>query len=280
MEYTVQNTMKRRKILRNFSIAFLSLMIFLTFFSKTIDTFLLPEVSVISVRSGTLADTVEFTAEIEAEDTEKIYSLGDWKIVEVLANLERDVLVGMRLVRVDAADMEMKLKKKELEVLAYENALEKYKSSYSISKIDTAPYRRDAERALKEVEKCRSDLETIRKLYEAGSETLASVRNMEDKLESLEEQYAQKLETLERKEKEAAAAAEDYERTLKEKTMDLEIKRAELEEVRKSMPPEDGYPRSSVNGRLKRVTVDSGSYAVKGQELIEIVKEGSPLLVK
>lgn len=278
MEYTVQSIMKRRKILRNFSIVFLSAVVFLTFFSRTIDTFLLPEVSFCQVRSGALTDMLEFAGEIEAKDIEKIYSEGDWEISEVLVKPGEDVVVGLDLARVDTADMQMKLKKKELEVLAYENALEKYKTEDH--RIDLSPYRREAERTLKEVEKCESELERTRYLYEAGSEPLIAVKNLEDKLESLKAQYAEKLETLEKKEKEIIAAAAEHERMLKEKTLELDIKRTELEELRKSMPSEDGYLRCNVEGRIRNVAVESGSHTVKGQEMFDIIKTGTPLSVR
>ncbi len=120
MEYATESIMKRRRILKNFSVIFLSIAVFLTFFSKTIDTFLLPEVSASSVRSGALVDALEFEGEIVAEGVEYVRSGGEWRVLEVVAKPGSEVAAGSRLLRVDTADMMMKLTKKELEVLAYE----------------------------------------------------------------------------------------------------------------------------------------------------------------
>ena len=278
MEYTVQSIMKRRKILRNFSIVFLSVVVSLTFFSKTIDTFLLPKVSVCSAKSGAMTDALEFDGEVAADDIEKVYSGGDWKILEVLVKPGSEAEKGSKLARVDTADMLIKLAKKELDVLACENDLEKYKTTYD--DINLLSYERDMERSLKEIRKCESELEMVREMYVAGAEALTAVTSLEDKLENLEVQYDIALETFNGKKKEKASKAAEYKRTLEEKTMELNIKKNELEEIRESMPSIDGYLESSVQGRVKTVTIQSGSNTVKGQELFEVIKKGTNLSVK
>lgn len=278
MEYAAQSIMKRRRILKNFSLLFLAVAIFLTFFSKTIDAFLLPEVSASSVKSGALVEALEFEGEIVAEDIEYVRSGGEWRVLEVVVKPGSEVEEGSRLLRVDTADMLMKLKKKELEVLACENDLERYKAAYG--GIDLSPYKRDMERAVKEVGKCEGNLERTRELYEAGAVTLVAVTELEDELENLKAQYDVSAEAFEKKEKEMSLSAVEHERMLREKTLELDIKKLELEELKKSMPSEEGYLESRVKGQVKAVAVGSGANTFQGQELFEIIKTGTPLSAK
>lgn len=77
---TEAQTYKKKKIVRNAAIIFITVVVLLTFFSKTINNFLLPEVEYGSPRSGTLTKEITAQGEVIPLKTETVNAYGSWKL--------------------------------------------------------------------------------------------------------------------------------------------------------------------------------------------------------
>ena len=65
---------KRNKIVNIIIIVFISIVVTCTYFSKTVKNMLLPEVSVVTLKPGTIGDNYEIQGTINYQNTHKIYA--------------------------------------------------------------------------------------------------------------------------------------------------------------------------------------------------------------
>lgn len=268
---------KRKKIVRRAAVIFICIIVLLTFFSSTINNFLLPEVECDTASSGTL--TNEITAEGEAfpVSVETVYAYGSWKLKSIKVEEGQEVTAGTILAVVDAQDIQLEIKKAELNIIKLENDLKRNKNGFQA--IDIEQYRADCEAAQKAVQKADKELKDQKALYEVDAVALASVNEAQDRLESAKADYDKKQRLLKQKEDESIKARDNYGIDLAEKEAELEVSKLELQKMKKNVPA-DGVIKANVSGTVKSIPVQSGSVLSSGQVLFEIVKKESGLAVK
>lgn len=152
---TASSVDKRKKAIRKFSLWFLALVLFLVFFSKTIDGFLQPSVSYTYPVGGNLEKDIQALGEVKQADTVKIFAGDPWKVKEVKVKEGQQIKKGELLMVVDVKDALLGLQTKELECRQLEQELTSLQ---------------------KKVEECKS-------LVEAGAE---SSKTLEDAVDSLQ----------------------------------------------------------------------------------------------
>lgn len=268
---------KRKKIIRNVAIVFVSVIVLLTFFSKTINNFLLPEVEYRNTTSGTLTKEITAQGEVFPLNTETVNSYGTWKITDIKIKEGATVARGDALAVIDSNDIKLELKRMELNLLKMQNALKLYKNGIQTINIDQ--YRSDAEVALKAVKKAEKKLKDQKELYAFDAVALQSVNEAEEQLDTAKRDYEQKQKLLSQKEEESKKGGEDYQTTVREKEAEVEVCRLELENKKKNTP-EDGIIKSPVNGIVRSISFENGATANSGQELFEIVKNETSIYIK
>lgn len=257
----------RKKYIRNAGLIFLLTVILLTFFSRTINNLLMPEVEYRKPMSGRLETEIKARGVVKALDTEIIYARGNWTVTEVIAEEGAEVTGGNVLAIVEAGDVKLDLKSKELELIKLENALEQYRGSF-----DEGASQNELDRLSRATDKAQKELESVRALYESGAETQAAVEQAQEALEIAKQ--AQETGV-----KEFARQKEDYARTLKEKESELELKRLEYENF-KNKVPEDGKIIAPAGGVIKTAAIEKGATLNEGQVIFELIKKGSPVTVE
>ncbi len=267
----------RKRIIRNTGLAFIAVTLLLTFFSKTINNLLLPEVEYTVIRSGKLTWNINSKGEVFPLNIENISCYGNWKILDARVGEGDEFLKGDVLAVIDTGDISLEIKRSELALLKMENELERYKNGFQ--PIDLEEYAQNAEVALKAVQHARKVLSAEESLYDGGAVPLESVNSARDRLDSAEREYADKKKLLAGKQTERQKLEDDYSRTVKEKVAEIELYSLELEEKKKNLP-EDGLLRAPFNGIVKTAFIQKGASFTGGQVLFETIEKEEGLCIK
>ncbi len=268
---------RRKKIIRNAAIIFITIIVLLTFFSKTINNFLLPEVECGSARPGTLTTEVLSRGEVVPINTETINSYGNWKVNDIKVEEGTTVKKGDVLAVIDSSDIMLDIKRLELNLLKMENNLKLYKNQLQDKDLDQ--YIDDVEVAQKAVKKAEKKLEDQKALYAYDAVALESVNDAQEQLDNAKRDYEQKQKLLSKKEEESKKSGDDYQITLREKESEIQVCRLELENKKKNTPT-NGVIKAPVDGIVKSIFVKAGATTNGGQELFEIVKNEAGMHVK
>lgn len=272
----LETSIARKKTVRKISIILLIAVTALTFLSKTIYGFLMPRVTTVQFMTGSLRESFETEGTVEILGKHKILAGGNWRVREVNVAVNQQVKKGDLLAVLDKDDILIDLKKKELEILKMENALESYKQNFK--PINISDYERNVQNAKEALDEAKENLDAIKALYDTGAETKknldAAEKNYRDKLQAYESSKA----LLEEKIRENAVKKEEYDRTVKEKTAELEIKKMEFERE-KIYYPEDGRLLSDMDGTITAVNIQPGMTTAPNQAIFEMTGEKSPYRV-
>ncbi len=274
---TEAQTNKKKKLVRNAAIIFITIVILLTFFSKTINNFLLPEIESTSPRAGTLTKEITAQGEVVPLNTETINAYGSWKITDVKVKEGSEVKKGDILAAIDVSGMKLEIKKKELDLLKMENALKLYQNGTLA--IDLEQYKDEVHLAQNEVDKAQKKLDEQKNLFSFDAVPLESVNEAEEQLDTAKREYEQKQKLLKQKQDEIKKNGEDYQTIIEEKQAELEVCRIELETIKKNSP-QGGTIKSPVDGFIKSVSIEKGLVANSGQTLFEIIKSEAGTYIK
>lgn len=274
---TESQLLKRKKIIRRAAVIFICIIILLTFFSSTINNFLLPTVESGTVSTGTLSNEITAEGEVFPVSTEAIYAYGTWKVRDIKVKEEQEVATGEELAVIDSKDLQLDIKKAELNVQKLENELMRYRNGFQ--EADLEQYKNDCEAALKAVQKAQKNLEDQKALYSVDAVSLQDVNDAQDKLEAAKSEYNEKQRTLSQKETESKKAGESYGINIAEKESELEVGKLELQRMKNNIPV-DGIIKAPVGGTVRSISIEKGSVTGSGQVLFEIVKKESGLAVR
>ena len=262
----------RKKVIRKAAVIFICIIVVLTLFSSTINNFLLPEVECGTPSAGVLANEITAEGEVFPVSVETVYAYGNWRLKSVKVQEGQQITSGTTLAIIDAQDIQLEIKKAELNIIKLENDLKKYRNGFQT--IDIEQYRADCDAAYKAVQKAEKELKDQKELYDMDAVAMASVNEAQDKLEEAEADYEKKQRMLKQKEDESIKAGDNYSIDLAEKEAELEVSRMELQKMRKNVPS-DGVLKAAVGGTVKSIPIQSGAMTSNGQILFEIVKKQS-----
>ncbi len=274
---TESQLFKRKKIIRRAAVIFICVIILLTFFSSTINNFLLPTVECNTASSGTLTNEITAVGEVFPVSTEAVYAYGNWTVRDMKVKEGQEVATEEELAVIDSKDLQLDIKKAELNVLKLENELKRYKNGFQ--EADMEQYKSDCEAALKAVQKARKNLDDQKELYTVDAVSQQDVNDAQDKLDAAKSDYNQKQRVLSQKETESKKAGESYGINIEEKESELEVGRLELQKMKNNIPL-DGIIKAPAGGFVRSISVEKGSVTGSGQVLFEIVKKESGLAVR
>ncbi len=267
---------KRKKLIRNIGIIFIIGIVLITFSSKTINNFLMPEVEFYTFSAGAIYDEIKCTGEVSSENTEYVYSPGSWVITEVKAKDGMRVAEGEPLAAVDSDEILSDIKSMELVLMKLENDFESYKEGYQAVDLDT--YSEEIELSKKAIDKAAIVLRNNKELYDSGAISLDEYNNSLELLEAAQRDYDIKQKLYKTKESQTKQNDARYQRTLKEKSLEIEQKRLEIKKLKSSIP-KAGNIVSPVYGMVRNVYIKRGLITNKNQLLFEITPLDSGAIV-
>lgn len=268
---------KKKRIVRNAAIVFITIVVLLTFFSKTINNFLLPEVECGSPSAGTLKKDITSQGEVVPLNSETINAYGNWKVTDIKVEEGTEVKKGDILATIDLSSMKLEIRKMELNLLKMENALKLYQNGTQA--IDLEQYKDEIQVAQNAVKKAEKKLAEQKNLFLNDAVPLESVNDSEEQLDIAKRDYEQKMKAFNQKQKEIQKNSEDYLTTLKEKQAEIEVSKLELESVKKNSP-QGGTIKSPVDGVIKNISIEKGAVTNSGQQMFEIIKNEADIYIK
>ena len=260
---------KRKKIVGRVALVVLFALIMLTFLSKTIHNTLMPKVTTVQHVKGSLQEEFEADGSMEHSQKHELLAGGSWRVQEVKAVVNQQVKKGDLLAVIDSHDIEMDLMAGDYELMKLENAIQSYKDKNRPVRL--SDYESELEFAQSEMERAKKELELTKELYEVGSESLKSVEAAEYAYNSKKLAYQSKRSALDEIKADQLIAQDEYDRVLKEKTAELELKKAELA-YKKERISEDGSIRAAIDGIITVVGIEPGTSTTHNQILFEIAE--------
>jgi len=220
----------RKRMVGRAALAFFGIVLLLTFFSKSINNMLLPEVECVTPWSGYLNYSIRATGEVRTPFTHKVFAQGNWHVIDVLVEEGDVVAEGDALAIVDMEDISLELKKKAFEIQRLQNDLAQYQATFT--GVDLESYEKQVEKAREEAEDAKENLDIILALFdedvqkainEAKAERDKAVKESEAAYKEWQDQKA-----------EAERLEAQYNRLVEEKKMAIKVKNRELQVYREN----------------------------------------------
>jgi multidrug efflux pump subunit AcrA (membrane-fusion protein) len=261
---------KKNRIVRNITIIFFSVVLLFTLFSRTINNLLLPEVICTFPSHGVIKKNISAIGEVKALSTQKIYAYGNWRVTDLKVKTGDYVAKGDILAIVDIGDQLLEEKRLEIDISKMEYELKKYQRK--TDSIDITKYEKDEEQAFEKVKKAEENLDTIKRLYESGAESLSNYKKAQDDLKNAKREYSDQQKLLSDKRNESNVINSDDQEYINLRRLEIAQKRLELDSFRKKVP-ENGEIRSIFDGVVAAVGIDIGAYSSSGQLMMEVAEE-------
>lgn len=217
---------KRRRITGKATVIFLAVILFLTFFSNTINNFSLPKVTYETPASGALIKEVSGTGNVEAKKIYDLYVRTSMKVTGVMAKVGDTVKQGQTLLSLDTDEIENQLKDeqdKHTQKILYLEKLkaagEKFKEASSpgnLLNLDKA-----VQTAEQNVDKAQRACDSNESLYEAGAVTINELTDGKTNLDNARMDYEIAKSNRDK-------AIRDYSRDIENNNLDIESTKLDI----------------------------------------------------
>jgi len=266
----------RRKLIGKLGIILILAVILLTFLSKTINNSLMPKVTTVQFAKGSLQEKFETDGTGEFSGKHKIFAGDSWRVEEVDVKVSHQVKKGDLLAVINKRDIQIEIKAEELELMKLENDIQSYKDSFE--PIRLSDYERELQLAQRDMEEAKSDFDMSKELFEAGIDTKKNLENAENNYKDKLYLCQTKKEVLEEKKKKSTYQQDEFNRTVNEKTAELELKKLKFEKESNNLT-KDGKILSDMDGLITAVNIEPGMNTLSDQVMFEIVDISCPLKV-
>lgn len=176
-----------KKFIRKIIHIFIIVVLFLTFFSSTINNFMLPRVKVITPNEGSLKKEIIGEGIIEPKEIYEFYTNSSLRVLDVKVSPGEWVEKGQIIMVLDKKELKKKLSD---EIILHQQ--EKIKLQNLVNSDAEEKCTVDIQIAEKKLKQSQEYSDAIKKLYEAGVESKQNLEKAEINLKELQGQY-QKL---------------------------------------------------------------------------------------
>lgn len=258
------NYEKRRKIIGKAIIIFFSIMLIITFFSKTIQNILLPGVIVTKPHPGILVYEAWGTGTIIPRETLEIYPESVKKVKEIKIQAGNKVKKGQVLAVLSSKPSGYKLAEQELELKILKNKLEKLLLDTEDSQQKVLQL--EVEKALDKKISLQNELKKIQKLLKAGAVTNNQFADAKYKLELAQKDYEQKKIELENKKEKQLISRHE-----KGKEIDILRQQIKLKQIKLEQLKEEEKIISPFEGIVKEIYYQKGQLALENQPICSLI---------
>ncbi|HQD50564.1 MAG TPA: HlyD family efflux transporter periplasmic adaptor subunit [Defluviitaleaceae bacterium] len=218
--------MLKKKILSKIILVFLSVMLLLTFFSKTIINLSLPQVKSEKISGGNLLFSIRAEGQVLPDEIREVYSKKNLRIKEILVEEGDQVEAGDTIILLEGSE-DSSAMEKEIQLKKLQLQLEEIKNQPAL--VDLSIYEKSLEEAKRNLDREKENYEKIKTLYESGAESAKSLQEAEYRLEDSRQNYELSLSQLEQKKLEKDAEEKERILEIKKLEYDMELIRSELE---------------------------------------------------
>lgn len=254
MDYT-----KRKKAAGRLLAIFVSAMALLTFFSNTINNFLLPGVAADNPSRGALIKEISGEGIIEAKNVYEEYTDTNLKVLEVMVGEGDSVKKGQPILRLDIEELENELKEEEIKYRQLQLALERLKDGSTLRSYDRA-----IEKAKENLEKNSEDYTRTKILYGSGAVPESELKDSERGMKIAEKEYDIALQDREDRKNENIRDIENAE-------LDLQLQEVRLNSLRGSIA-NGGLYTALGDGIITELSFSEGTMANSTKPLFRLAE--------
>lgn len=175
---------KRKKSTGKLLAGFVAVMALLTFFSNTINNFLLPRVVLESPARGALIKEISGEGTIEARSVYEEYADPGLKVLEVKVEEGAEVRKGQQLLSLDIDELRSSLQDERSKYRQQQLELEKLKDDGPLEHYDSS-----IESAREKLEKQTDYYQDIKTLYDSGYESESKLKEAETEMNNAQRSY-------------------------------------------------------------------------------------------
>lgn len=247
MEHVKEHNTEKRKI-KKLIINFIIIMLILTFFSNTINNFLLPKVSASNPIPGSLTKEIDGYGFIEPKESTSLYADGNKKIEDIKVKVGDEVTKNQVLVVFKKEDLEFQLKEENMKYDQLNLSLEKlknemvYKQKDSERKIDTLKEKMNSEKV---------NLDNLEKLFKSGYEAKSNVDKQTIVYHDAKTAYEQAID-------DNAKDINTSENLIKEAECNLEMAKLKIEKINKDINTSSNTLLSPYEGVITKINFERG----------------------
>lgn len=277
---------KRKNMTGKLLIIFLIMMVLLTFFSNTINNFMLPRVTLDSPARGALIKEITGQGTIDARVVyeEYIDANASLTVKDVNVDVGDNVKKGQTIMSLDIDDIKSSLQDENAKYRQMQISLDKLKDSGG-----EAAYDNNIQTALENKDQKAKDYENIKTLYDSGYESANNLQNAKTAMDDAERSYNSALQAKE-------TYLRNNERDIENSELNLEMEARKISDLNKQISnggvytaPSDGviteinFSKSSVANNSKplyKLAETNGGFQLTisaDSGLIDYVKTGDPV---
>lgn len=250
-----------RKIMRKILIIFLCVMIFLTFFSKTINNFTLPKVKSEYASAGSLFKDVIGEGTVVAKEVQHEYTQLNTVVKSVNVGVGDKVIKGQVLMTLEKQETERQLKETSILVEKQKLALQKAEKEADTFASEAEDLELAA--AKQKLEEKETNHKNITTLYDFGAESLSALKTAEYELEDAKRDYEKARRVYEERKL-------DTSREIQEAKLDLELK--QLHAAKLNYELENYYIiKAKYSGIVKEMNFEEGTATNSSKPLCVVI---------
>lgn len=180
-----------KKVIIRFATVFFVVMLVLLFFSKTVETMLLPAVTVFEPQDRTISDSYNIKASINYESTKKAYPMFNYFVSEVLIESGQEIKAGQPIAKLREIDVDKVRSKFEQEMFTLETniyQIEKLLDRW-MNKQDKAQTEKQLEMVQKSLEQKQNEMELYFSIIDDDYNLLSNFNGTVTKIIASDQNY-------------------------------------------------------------------------------------------
>ncbi len=217
---------RRSKIIGRTTVVFLTVMLLLTFFSRTINNFTLPKVTYENPSNGALIKEASGIGNVQARIIHDLYVRSSMKVTGVMVEVGDLVKAGQAILTLDTTDIENQLKDERDKLTQRKLNLEKLVEASSSNNL--LNQNKSVLTAQQNLNKAQKNYENSKTLYEVGAVSAAELADAKANLESAQIDY-------DIAENNRDKAMKDDQRDIESIKLDIDIAERKIAELTKEL---------------------------------------------
>jgi len=262
-----ESALNRKKKVGRAALAFLTVMLILTFLSNTINNLSLPRIEYEYPSMGSIVNEYQFDVTAEAIEVYNAYIPSAMTVLEINGRAGGKIKKGQLIMRLNTRGIEKQLLDEEDRYEQKKITLDMLSLSSGLN--DLAEYDGRLAEAERELDKMLRKYERIKKLYEEKCETEENLENARDNLEDARFQYEKAVSERERAIQMNQEQSEKNEMEMKSIKLDMEIHERNIKHLKEQL--KSGELTAPFDGIIREVSCEEGEMADPSRPLYTLV---------
>ncbi|MDP4094237.1 MAG: efflux RND transporter periplasmic adaptor subunit [Bacillota bacterium] len=260
MNYEIKNIKPiRNKIINKSIVIFFSLILFFTFFSKTINNLTLPKVTYETPASGSLVKVVTCSGHVQAKKTQELYLASNMKVLKVMVKAGDKVKKGQAIMSLDTKEVEIQLENEKARYEQKRLALQKLVNAGAAGMLNIRD--KDIDNTRLALDNMQERLSQAESQYQTGAASLEDLKKARTDCDNAKRDYEMALLS-------KSNAVSDSNGDIKSAQLDMEIQQRTIEQLSEQVKLNN--VTSPIDGVISELNCEEGTMANNSQPLYKI----------